>query len=248
MKTLRIQLNQMFIMVLVGAFLSVTSTLQAYGHVPENLEAFELRFSEFKCNVKDYHRNILFTAQNEECKYYFLKDGLSMRMPESTMVAKPTPSSIDSRQINLRWEGINSSLEVVAADELKMKRNTKDCVEKQFRKLFYNQLYPGIDLMYADKADQLELDFQIEAGFNHSDIKFKLEGAQDIRVDALGRLLVRTNGGEIIFDKPMAQQEGKPLTATWVFDGQWVSLQIKNASLDRFTHVQTQIVQKDMSL
>jgi len=247
MKTLNLQLKHL-LSLSIFTILMGWIPAQASEQLPQDVEAVELRFAEFKCNVLDFHKNVLYTAQNDLVKYYFLKDGISIRMPEGSGNANMSATVAESTFVGLKWEGINNSLEVVAAEELKIRRNAKDCVEKQYRKLFYNQLYPGIDLMYADRADQLELDFLVEAGFHHEDIKLRIDGAQELLVDGKGRLLVKTAQGDVVLDKPMAQQDGKPLAANWTIDGNQVSISMTKVDPTRATHIMTHVVQKEWNL
>lgn len=247
MKTLNIFKNAW--VALFFLVFSTTTSSFAGDQMPEALEATELRFSEFKCNVKDFHRNILFTAQGEYFKYFFFQNGLSI-LPTETLNANSMAvlKTTDHKQsFNLRWDNANSNMEVVGAEEFKYRRKAKaakDCEEKQYRKLYFNQLYPGIDLMYADHADQLELDFQVAAGFNHGDISFRLDGAGEIKIDQSGRLIVNTPGGEFMLEKPLAQQEGKPLNASWIINGQSIQLKISACDHQKPTLIRTHLIQK----
>lgn len=246
--------NAMIAMIFVISFGMVSA--KTTEQLPEALDATELRFSELKCNVKDFHRNILYTAQGEYLKYFFYNQGISIRLTEnipteSSSIIKTTGAQAKSPVLNLNWENANSNMEITGVEEFKYRRSAKankDCEEKQYRKLYYNQLYPGIDLLYSDRADQLEMDFQVAAGFNYQDIQFNLEGANDLKIDHAGRLIAVTNSGEFIIEKPLVQQEGKPVVASWLISKNTVGLKIAHCNENKVLHIRTHLIQKRLEI
>ncbi|MBK9108732.1 MAG: hypothetical protein IPM92_10300 [Saprospiraceae bacterium] len=246
--------NAMIAMVFVISLGMVSA--KTTEQLPEVLDATELRFSEFKCNVKDFHRNILYTAQGEYLKYFFYHQGISIRLTEnnpteSASILKTSVASAKSQVLNLNWENANSNMEITGVEEFKYRKAAKankECEEKQFRKLYYNQLFPGIDLLYSDRADQLEMDFQVASGFNYQDIQFNLEGANDLKIDPSGRLIANTNSGDIMIEKPLVHQEGRPVVASWVITKNTVGLKIAQCNENKVLHIRTHIIQKRLEI
>jgi len=68
-------------------------------------------------------------------------------------------------------------------------------------------VYPGIDLIYYGNQGQLEYDFEVAPQADPGRIRFALEGAQGLRVDSQGDLLVKVEGGELCFRRPVAYQK-----------------------------------------
>ena len=68
-------------------------------------------------------------------------------------------------------------------------------------------IYPGIDLVYHGNQGQLEYDFDVAPQADPGRIRFALEGAQGLRVDSEGDLLVKVEGGELRFRRPVAYQK-----------------------------------------
>ncbi|HEV7857889.1 MAG TPA: hypothetical protein VGO91_04605 [Pyrinomonadaceae bacterium] len=62
----------------------------------------------------------------------------------------------------------------------------------------------GIDLVYHGNQQQLEYDFHLAAGADPASIRLNLEGAQSLRLDAEGNLLLETKGGELRQHRPTA--------------------------------------------
>jgi uncharacterized repeat protein (TIGR01451 family) len=71
----------------------------------------------------------------------------------------------------------------------------------------YTNAYPGIDVLYHGNQQQLEYDFLIAPGTSPRRIKMTFAGAQKIRIDANGDLILQTAGGDIRQPRPIAYQE-----------------------------------------
>ena len=76
-----------------------------------------------------------------------------------------------------------------------------------YAKVRYKSVYPGIDLVYYGNSRQLECDFAVSPGANPNRIQFEITGAREIRVDAAGNLLLKTDSGELHFESPVVYQE-----------------------------------------
>jgi Bacterial Ig-like domain (group 3)/Beta-propeller repeat len=76
-----------------------------------------------------------------------------------------------------------------------------------YAKVKYEQVYPGIDLVYYGNQRQLEYDFIVSPGAVPSKIAFDIRGAERIRRDEHGDLVLKMGQGEIRWRKPTAYQE-----------------------------------------
>ena len=70
----------------------------------------------------------------------------------------------------------------------------------------YQQVYPGVDLIYYGRQGRLENDFEVTAGTNPKVISWRLEGAERIRVDSTGDLVLTVGGSEVRLQQPRAYQ------------------------------------------
>jgi hypothetical protein len=75
-----------------------------------------------------------------------------------------------------------------------------------FECLRYTGIYPGTDLIYYGNQGNLEFDFQLSPGAAPSQIQMRFEGAQNLRIDGKGDLIVTANDGHISFQKPVIYQ------------------------------------------
>ncbi|HEX8330891.1 MAG TPA: gliding motility-associated C-terminal domain-containing protein [Hymenobacter sp.] len=78
---------------------------------------------------------------------------------------------------------------------------------RSFRELRYGGLWPGVSArVYENDTQQLEYDFEVEAGANAAAIALRHDGATGLDLDAAGNLLVRTSVGTLTERAPKAWQ------------------------------------------
>src|ERR1700722_8198887 len=77
----------------------------------------------------------------------------------------------------------------------------------QYARVTSAQVYPGIDLVYYGRQHRLEYDFQVAPGADPGAIRFSVEGARKIDLDAQGNLLLHAPGGDVIEQAPVIYQE-----------------------------------------
>ncbi len=72
--------------------------------------------------------------------------------------------------------------------------------------IVYEDIYPGIDLKYYANGKQMEYDFIVSPGADPSQIMVRYEGAKSLSVDAAGRLVVETEWGKVVEQRPVVYQ------------------------------------------
>lgn len=70
----------------------------------------------------------------------------------------------------------------------------------------YDELYPGIDLVFYGSEGRLEYDFILRPGADPARIRIRFDGAEDLRLDG-GDLVLSTAGGELRHHRPRIYQE-----------------------------------------
>jgi hypothetical protein len=76
-----------------------------------------------------------------------------------------------------------------------------------YARVRYEQVYPGIDLVYYGNRRQLEYDFVVRPGADVNSIALQFEGSDGIDVDANGDLVLDVNQSRVVQHKPIAYQE-----------------------------------------
>ncbi|GAA4306167.1 gliding motility-associated C-terminal domain-containing protein [Nibribacter koreensis] len=74
-----------------------------------------------------------------------------------------------------------------------------------FRKVQYQNVYPGIDVALYEKAGKLKYDFYLAAGASPNKIKLTYSGASQLKLQD-GHLLISTTVGNVTEQKPIAYQ------------------------------------------
>lgn len=116
--------------------------------------------------------------------------------------------------VRLKMIGANADPRVEGQDELPGKVNyfIGNDPEKwrrnvpTFQRVHYTDVYPGIDIVYYGNQRELEYDFIVAAGANPKLIKFSVEGAERMRLDQNGNLILTLKHGEVQLRKPFLYQ------------------------------------------
>ena len=111
--------------------------------------------------------------------------------------------------------GANPTSQVVGLEELPGKANyfigndrTKWRTNiPTYAKVRYQEVYPGVDLVYYSKQGQLEYDFVVAPGADPKTISLAFTGAERIEAENEGDLILRTAGGNIRLHRPVVYQE-----------------------------------------
>ena len=77
-----------------------------------------------------------------------------------------------------------------------------------FARVRLDEVYPGVQVIYyANQSAELEYDFRLQAGVDPEQVRFHIEGADNVRVDAAGNLVLKIGSDEIRQHAPVAYQE-----------------------------------------
>ena len=76
-----------------------------------------------------------------------------------------------------------------------------------YARVDYQEVYPGVDLMYYGNQRRLEYDFIVAPGADPGAIRLELDGAEELELGRRGDLIVRVTGGEVRLNKPLVYQE-----------------------------------------
>jgi hypothetical protein len=71
----------------------------------------------------------------------------------------------------------------------------------------YRGLYPGVDLVFHGRHDELEYDLVVAPGSDPRAIRLRLDAPVAPRLDAAGDIVVALDGGEVRHRRPVAYQE-----------------------------------------
>jgi hypothetical protein len=124
---------------------------------------------------------------------------------------------VESRRVALRLQFVDANLktEVTGLDRLPGKSHYfvgKDPSRwttnvPTYERVKYQELYPGVDLIYYGNQGRLEYDFVISPGADARAIRLKLSPVDDLRIDPQGMLVVQLGEATLRMHKPFIYQE-----------------------------------------
>ena len=92
-----------------------------------------------------------------------------------------------------------------------------------YRRVRYDDVWPGIDLVWHGRQNALEYDFLVAPGVDPSAIRLQVDGAKRLRLDASGNLIAETAAGDVVQHAPVLYQDGPggrtPVAGNYVLRG-----------------------------
>lgn len=196
---------------------------QAYGKLPMRFEVNNGQVDErvrFLSPGKGY---TLFLTDDEAVLMLRSRQSPGLRRVDSdlqktTDVGRQTADQ--ASLLRMKLAGANLNAKVVGMDELPGKTNYfigSDPAKwrtnvPNYARVKYEDVYPGITLVYYGNERQLEYDFVVAPGADPHTIRLEIENGnselEDRRpkIAANGDLLIETEGGEVRFHKPVVYQ------------------------------------------
>ena len=190
--------------------------------VSENYGKFPLHF---EANRGQIHKNVRFLSRGPGYSLYLTAGEavlvLSKPNADTKRDSRSTPEQGDAqtpvKAVALRMHLVGAAPKppVSGLDELPGKANYfigQDPAKWRtnvptYAKVQYENIYPGIDLLYYGNQRQLEYDFVVAPGANPEKIVLGFRGADEFEIEARGELVLHTTGGDIRQHKPIIYQD-----------------------------------------
>jgi uncharacterized protein (TIGR03437 family) len=146
-------------------------------------------------------------------------------IPPISPIALSSAKSVDEKSekgavLRMKLVGANPSPQVAGAEELPGKSNYfigNDPAKWRtnvptYAKVKYEDVYPGIDLVYYGNQRQLEYDFVVSPGADPRSIRLAFQsrdsnGAVPLRIDNHGDVVLGAEGSELRLHRPIIYQE-----------------------------------------
>src|SRR5439155_11961253 len=77
----------------------------------------------------------------------------------------------------------------------------------QFAQVRYDNVYPGIDLLYYGNQGRMEYDFKVAPGADPKQIALRLHGSEKIELNSAGDLILATAAGDVRLEAPRVYQK-----------------------------------------
>ena len=199
---------------------------EVYGGLPLGFEA----------NSGQADPQVKYVSHAGGCNLYLTGKEAVVHLRESTRPheGKPHSANANSQSCMLRMKlvGARDATRIIALDELSGKTNYFIGNDPKkwrtnvptFSSVKFQNVYPGVDVLYYGTRRELEYDFIVAPGASFKPIGLTFEGARRIRLDASGDLLIETPIGEIRQHKPLIYQQAtgikKAISGRYVVRGE----------------------------
>ena len=118
-----------------------------------------------------------------------------------------------ARIVTFQWLGAREKLNAAGENELPGRTNylvgdRQNWLRgiRNYERVRYSSIYPGIDLVYYGNHRKLEYDLELAAQADPSKVRLSVQGADRLIPQANGSMLVRTPAGDLDWEKPIAYQ------------------------------------------
>jgi Beta-propeller repeat len=99
-----------------------------------------------------------------------------------------------------------------------------------FGRVRYEDVYPGVSLLFYGSERQIEYDFVVAPGADPAAVVLAFDGAREVRLDDAGDLVLTTGAGELRLRRPVIYQETdggrQPIEGGFVLDGDRVRFRV----------------------
>ena len=124
-------------------------------------------------------------------------------------------NKISAGVVRMQFAGANSTAKISATDDLPGKANYFIGNDPRqwrsnvplFGRINYQNVYPGVNVVFHGEQRQLEFDFVVAADADPEPIAFQFAGAQSVKTGNSGNLLLSSRAGDIVLHKPVAYQD-----------------------------------------
>ncbi len=199
-----------------------------YGHLPL---AFERNVGQTDPSVKFMARGSDYALFLTGKEAMLALQAPARRNASSDRSSASKPSGLQMSAIRMALVGANTSADVVGSDKLDSISNyfignnpsKWHSNVPQFARVRYQDVYPGIDLIYYGHQGQLEYDFEVAPGADSKQVVLQFNGSDNTNLTASGDLVLTTPSGNVKLQAPRVYQkygqEQRPIAAKFVFRG-----------------------------
>jgi len=225
------------------------------GRFRANLDALPLAFEanqgQTNPQVKYMARGNRYTAFLTEDETIFSVQSPSHPNPQITKaagLASPklqTTAAEATAAIRMRLMGANPQAQITADNELPGHSNyfigndpsKWQSGVKQYARICYREVYPGVSLAFHGQQRQLEFDFIVAPGASAESIRFDVSGAKRISTNPSGNLVLSSPAGDVVLHKPVTYQTKnkakEPIDSRFVVAKNTVSFEVGNYDRSR---------------
>src|SRR5579863_9779824 len=167
----------------------------------------------FELNEGQTDRRVEYVAHGKGYSLFLTREGAVLALRRVGAGAKGGTG--ETAEIELKMMGGTGAVELRGEEELAGKSNYfigQDAREwhtgiPTYGRVRYAGVYGGVDVVYYGRQGELEYDLEVGAGADVGQVRYRVEGAERLRVEEKsGELVVETKGGEVVLRRPEGYQ------------------------------------------
>lgn len=183
----------------------------------------------FETNQGQVANEVNFLARTAGYTMYFTPQSMVFDFRKTTLSKNTQNAADNSAVLRLQFIGANPHPVVNGTEKLPSKTNYFIGNDPKgwhtdvsnFARINYKNIYPGIDMVFYGKNNQLEYDIRVAPGVDPSIARFKFTGATDLKIDNTGALIASVKGdNHLQMHKPVIYQmidgQKHPITGHFV--------------------------------
>ena len=183
--------------------LDAKQVLAAYGQLPVVFEA----------NRGQTDRSVKFLARGSGYELFLTADEAVLALQPSSPRTSHSAAPLSVLSVGLTQANPHAG---ISGDELLPGKSNyfigNDPAQwhrgiPQYARVRYENVYPGIDLVYYGNRGRLESDFVVAPGSNPRQVTLHFRGTDRLRIDAAGNLLLSIAGGDVVLQAPRVYQK-----------------------------------------
>lgn len=182
----------------------MVSLLPMNTPVGKNTFSFQEPSLFFEKNRGQFDSKIDFVSRNDPLNLYLASDHAKISFDPLNKKNHIKIIFVDANQ-NAQASGINQESGKVNYFSGQKKETWQHNIST-YKKIFYESVYPGIDLVYYGNNGEFEYDFIVAPDIDYQTIKLKFEGAEKLELSKTGDLLLHTEQGIIVQKSPLVYQ------------------------------------------
>lgn len=189
----------------VAARTKATPNTTESAMIRENLNKMPLYFIENKGQTDP---RVAFFVQGRDKTVSFTPQGITFALTNSQ------PGNNPGRwTLKLDFLGANPQVKIVGQEQAEavfsyFKGSPNEWKNgKTYKSIVYENLWPGIDLVYSGNINQMKYEFIVRPGADPTQIKLAYRGASSVQVNNAGNLEVKTPIASFSDDKPVSYQD-----------------------------------------
>lgn len=191
-----------------GSLATNATVAEQYGRLPLSFEP----------NEGQSNSPAKFLAHGNGFSIFLARDEADLLLPgkpiRNDRNAKEVAQSAPVNALRMKLIGANSSAGFSGRDELPGKSNyfvgspDRWCTNiPTYRSVIERSVYPGVDFIYYGNQGQLEYDIVVAPAADPRAVRWSIEGAKKLSIDAKGALVMDFDGGKLRLERPIAYQK-----------------------------------------